>query len=50
MKILEKIKNCKVEWRKLWEVTYWDKKFNNVESYKQPKTIKYCINPKLKGL
>ena len=25
----------------LWEVTIWDKKFNEVESSKQPKTIKY---------
>ena len=29
------------EQRKLWELTIWDKKFNEVESLKQPKTIKY---------
>ena len=29
------------EQRKLWELTIWDKKFNEVESSKQPKTIKY---------
>ena len=25
----------------MWELTIWDKKFNEVESLKQPKTIKY---------
>ena len=29
------------EQRELWDVTTWDKKFNEVESYKQPKVIKY---------
>ena len=29
------------EQRKLWELTIWDKKFNEVEAYKQPKVIKY---------
>ena len=29
------------EQRELWELTIWDKKFNEVESYKQPKVIKY---------
>ena len=29
------------EQRKLWELTTWDKKFNEVEAYKQPKVIKY---------
>jgi type I restriction enzyme S subunit len=37
-KILEGVE---VEWKKLWEVTTWDKRFNAVENYKQPKTIKY---------
>ncbi|AWX69599.1 restriction endonuclease subunit S [[Mycoplasma] anseris] len=40
-KILELIKNEKVEWKKLWEITIWDKKFNGIEKYKQEKTIKY---------
>lgn len=31
----------KVEWRVLWEVTIWDKKFNAVDNHKQTKTIKY---------
>lgn len=30
-----------VEWRKMWEVTTWDKKFNGVEKSMQPKVIKY---------
>ena len=29
------------EQRELWEFTIWDKKFNEVESTKQPKIIKY---------
>lgn len=29
------------EQRELWELTTWDKKFNEVEAYKQPKVIKY---------
>ena len=29
------------EQRELWELTIWDKKFNEVEVYKQPKVIKY---------
>lgn len=39
--ILEMIKNEKVEWKKLWEVTSWDKKFNGVEKNKQQKVDKY---------
>jgi type I restriction enzyme S subunit len=30
-----------VEWKCIWEVTTWDKRFNAVDNYKQPKTIKY---------
>ena len=30
-----------VEWKMLWEVTVWDKKFNAVEKIKQPQVIKY---------
>jgi len=30
-----------VEWKALWEVTTWDKKFNAVDNFKQPKVIKY---------
>ncbi len=40
-KIEELLKNEKVEWKKLWEVTIWDKKFNGVEKYKQKKVKKY---------
>ena len=34
-KIDELLKNEKVEWKKLREVTIWDKKFNGVEKFKQ---------------
>ena len=30
-----------VEWKALWEVATWDKKFNAVDKFKQPKIIKY---------
>ena len=30
-----------VEYRPLWSVTFWDKKFNAVDRAKQPKVIKY---------
>lgn len=30
-----------VQWKPMWEVTTWDKKFNAVANYKQPNTIKY---------
>ena len=40
-KIDELLKNEKVEWKKLWEVTIWDKKFNGVEKFKQKKINKY---------
>lgn len=40
--IIEKLlKGAEVEWKPLWKVTIWDKKFNGVEHFKQPKTIKY---------
>ena len=39
---LEKLLDgAEVEWRALWEVTTWDKRFNAVESHKQHKVIKY---------
>ena len=41
MNILEEIQNCPVEWKELWEVTIWDKKFNSVPTYKQLETDKY---------
>lgn len=42
MSYLEKLlEGAAVEWKALWEVTTWDKKFNAVDNYKQPKTIKY---------
>ena len=30
-----------VEYKHLWELTVWDKRFNNVEQYKQNKILKY---------
>lgn len=30
-----------VEWRNIWEVTTWDKKFSGVDKSMQPKVIKY---------
>ena len=30
-----------IEWRNIWEVTTWDKKFSGVDKRKQPKVIKY---------
>ena len=30
-----------VEWKKMWEVTTWDKRFSGVEKYMQPNVIKY---------
>ena len=30
-----------MEWKRMWEVTTWDKKFNGVEKSMQPKIIKY---------
>ncbi len=30
-----------VQYRQLWEVTLWDKRFNEVENFKQPKVLKY---------
>lgn len=30
-----------VEWKKIWEVTTWDKKFSGVDRRMQPKVIKY---------
>ncbi|MAD96828.1 MAG: restriction endonuclease subunit S [Flavobacteriaceae bacterium] len=35
------LEGVKVDWKPMWEVTTWDKKFNAVANYKQPKTIKY---------
>lgn len=40
-KIEELLKNEKVEWKKLWEITIWDKKFQGVEKHKQTKINKY---------
>ena len=40
--ILDKLlKGRKVEFKQLWEVTVWDKRFNAVENHKQPKVDKY---------
>ncbi|MBR0158228.1 MAG: restriction endonuclease subunit S [Clostridia bacterium] len=45
--ITGKLVNSSIDWddvsnsKELWEVTIWDKKFNNVDKAKQKKTIKY---------
>ena len=51
-KIDELLKNEKVEWKKLWEVIIWDKKFNGVEKFKQKKINKYhyYLSNELKAL
>lgn len=42
MRLLSKLLHgVDVEWRPLWAVTTWDKRFNAVEKFKQPKTCKY---------
>lgn len=42
MSFMEKLLgDVKVEWKALWQVTTWDKKFNAVDNYKQPKVINY---------
>ena len=39
---LEKLLDgVKVEWKPLWQVTTWDKRFNAVDNDKQPKVISY---------
>lgn len=30
-----------LEWKKMWEVTTWDKKFNGLDKFMQPNVIKY---------
>jgi len=30
-----------VEYKRMWELTTWDKKFNGIERYKQPSVVKY---------
>lgn len=42
MKYLEKLlEGAEVEWKALWEVTIWDKRFNAVDRKKQPKVDNY---------
>ena len=42
MKYLEKLlEGVEVEWKALWEVTIWDKRFNAVDRKKQPKVDNY---------
>lgn len=40
-KLIDELCPNGVEFKKLWEVTYWDKKFNGISKDKQPKTISY---------
>ena len=37
MKNNKNLEEEKIEWKKLWEVTIWNKKFAGVEKHKQPK-------------
>ena len=39
--LIEKLCPNGVEYKSLWEVTIWDKKFNSVDKSKQPKVINY---------
>ena len=42
MNFMEKLLNgVEVEWKALWQVTTWDKRFNAVDNYKQPRVINY---------
>ena len=42
LKFMEKLLDgVNVEWKALWEVTTWDKKFNAVSREKQPKVLNY---------
>lgn len=42
MSYMEKLLDgVEVEWKALWEVTIWDKKFIAVENFKQPQVIRY---------
>ena len=38
--IQELIKNQKIEWKSLWEITIWNKRFRNVEKNKQKEILK----------
>ena len=38
--IKELIKNQKIEWKSLWEITIWNKRFRNVEKNKQKEILK----------
>ncbi|OYQ79834.1 hypothetical protein B9T11_07735 [Wohlfahrtiimonas chitiniclastica] len=52
-KFLDEILNCPdVEWKPLWSVTIWDKKFNAVEGFKQTKIKKYnyLLSSEIKSL
>ena len=35
------LNDAPVEWKPLWQVTTWDKRFNAVDNYKQPEVINY---------
>ena len=41
--LMQKLCPDGVVFRRLWEVTNWDKNFQGVEKFKQPKTIKYSV-------
>lgn len=44
MSCLEKLLGgVEVEWKKLWEVTIWDKRFNAVDNFKQKKNYKISL-------
>ncbi|MDR2369637.1 MAG: hypothetical protein LBD63_03340, partial [Mycoplasmataceae bacterium] len=39
--MIKKISTKEIEYKKIWEVTVWDKKFQNVDSKKQLNLLKY---------
>ena len=39
--LINKLCPAGVEFKQLWEVTIWDKKFNSVDKTKQPKVNSY---------
>lgn len=39
--IVKLLDGIQVEWKNLWQVTTWDKRFNAVDNRKQPKVINY---------
>lgn len=51
-KLIDQLCTDGVEYRPLWQITIWDKRFNEVENYKQPivAKYKYLLAAELKAL